>query len=42
MSGYEVSGLFSETGWPFIGKPFGIQALTQKVADTLGEGRRPS
>ena len=41
MSGYEVSGL-GETGWPFIEKPFGIEALGQKVADTLREGRGPS
>jgi CheY-like chemotaxis protein len=36
MSGYEVSGLV-ETGWPFIAKPFGIQDLAQRVADTLRE-----
>lgn len=34
MSGYEVSGL-ADTGWPFIAKPFGMQELTQKIADTL-------
>src|SRR5712692_31562 len=40
MSGYEVSGLV-ETGWPFIAKPFGIQDLAQRVADTLREDRPP-
>ena len=40
MSGYEVSGL-AETGWPFIAKPFGIQELTQKIADTLRDDRPP-
>jgi CheY-like chemotaxis protein len=40
MSGYELSGLV-ETGWPFIAKPFGIQELTQKIADTLREDRPP-
>ncbi len=40
MSGYEVSGL-AETGWPFIAKPFGIQELTHKIADTLREDRPP-
>jgi CheY-like chemotaxis protein len=40
MSGYEVSGL-AETGWPFIAKPFGIQELTQRIADTLREGPPP-
>jgi two-component system, cell cycle sensor histidine kinase and response regulator CckA len=41
MSGYEVSGV-ADTGWPFIAKPFGMQELTQKIADTLREGRPPS
>jgi CheY-like chemotaxis protein len=41
MSGYEVAGL-AETGWPFIEKPWGIEALAQKVADTLREGRHRS
>ncbi len=40
MSGYEVSGL-AETGWPFIAKPFGIQELTQKIAETLRDDRPP-
>src|SRR6266852_5131802 len=40
MSGYEVSGL-AETGWPFIAKPFGIEELLQKVADTLRDDRPP-
>jgi len=40
MSGYEVSGL-AETGWPFIVKPFGIQELAQRIADTLREGPPP-
>jgi DNA-binding response OmpR family regulator len=40
MSGYELSGL-AKTGWPFIAKPFGIQELTQKIADTLREDRPP-
>jgi len=35
MSGYEVSGL-TETGWPFIAKPFNVTALAQKVADLVG------
>ena len=41
MSGYEVSGL-RETGWPFIGKPFGVTELIDKVADAVSSGRRPS
>jgi CheY-like chemotaxis protein len=41
MSGYEVSGL-AETGWPFVAKPFGIQELTQMIADTLREDPPPS
>lgn len=40
MSGYEVSGL-ADTGWPFVAKPFGIQELTQKIADALREDRPP-
>ncbi len=40
MSGYEVSGL-AETGWPFIAKPFGIQELTQRIADTLRDDPPP-
>ncbi len=40
MSGYEVSGL-AEAGWPFIAKPFGIEELLQKVADTLRDDRPP-
>ncbi len=34
MSGYEISGL-AAPGWPFIRKPFSIEGLTRRVADTL-------
>jgi len=39
MSAYDVSGV-GATGWAFIAKPFGIEGLKQKIADTLRERSR--
>jgi CheY-like chemotaxis protein len=39
MSGYDVSGV-AASGWPFIAKPFGIEGLKHKIADTLRERSR--
>jgi len=39
MSAYDVSGV-AATGWPFIGKPFGVEGLKHKIADTLRERSR--
>src|SRR5712691_2067085 len=36
MSAYDVSGV-AATGWPFIAKPFGIEGLKHKIANTLRE-----
>src|SRR5712692_9520705 len=36
MSAYDRSGV-AATGWPFLAKPFGIEGLKQKIADTLRE-----
>jgi CheY-like chemotaxis protein len=39
MSAYDVSGV-AATGWPFIAKPFGIEGLKHKIANTLRERSR--
>ena len=41
MSGFEVSGL-RETGWPFVGKPFGVTELIERVEECTTSKRRPS
>ena len=35
MSGNKITGV-NEADWPFLGKPFGIDTLTQMVATALG------
>src|SRR5215467_2452882 len=42
MSGFAVSGL-RETGWPFIGKPFGVTELVERIEEcSTTSKRRPS
>ena len=41
MSGFEMSGL-RETGWPFIGKPFGVTELVERIEECTTSKRRPS
>ncbi len=36
MSAYDVSRV-AATGWPFIGKPFGVEGLKHKIDDVLKE-----
>ena len=41
MSGFEIAAV-RDTGWPFIGKPFGVTELIERVEECTTSKRRPS